>query len=99
MVNLQLHATAEMAAQFHDLFVNRRAYTLQSMRPHPETGRHYYFQPQRGRRLPFLRWGWRHYGDTWLANSRSGCIRSIRKHSGQSGLPSTPTIKTPSNTC
>ena len=25
------------------LFVNRRAYTLQSPRPHPETGRHYYF--------------------------------------------------------
>ena len=45
MVNLQLHATAEMAAQFHDLFVNRRAYTLQSMRPHPETGRHYYLAP------------------------------------------------------
>ena len=42
LVNLQLHATAEMAAQFHDLFVNRRAYTLQSMRPHPETGRHYF---------------------------------------------------------
>ena len=27
------------------LFVNRRAYTLQSTRPHPETGRHYYFRP------------------------------------------------------
>ena len=27
------------------LFVNRRAYTLQSIRPHPETGRHYYFRP------------------------------------------------------
>src|SRR5579884_186249 len=27
------------------LFVNRRAYTLQSARPHPETGRHYYFRP------------------------------------------------------
>ncbi len=26
------------------LFVNRRAYTLQSARPHPETGRHYYFR-------------------------------------------------------
>jgi hypothetical protein len=28
------NATAEMAAQFHKLFVNRRAYTLQSFRPH-----------------------------------------------------------------
>ncbi len=27
------------------LFVNRRAYTLQSMRPHPESGRHYYYRP------------------------------------------------------
>jgi hypothetical protein len=35
-----------MAAQFHHLFVNRRAYTLQSMRPHPDTDRHYYFRPK-----------------------------------------------------
>jgi hypothetical protein len=28
------------------LFVNRRAYTLQSTRPHPETGRHYYYRPK-----------------------------------------------------
>ena len=34
-----------MVRQFHELFVNRRAYTVQSMRPHPETGRHYYFRP------------------------------------------------------
>jgi hypothetical protein len=27
------------------LFVNRRAYTLQSIRPHPETRRHHYFRP------------------------------------------------------
>jgi hypothetical protein len=26
--------------------VNRRAYTLQSMRPHPESGRHYYYRPK-----------------------------------------------------
>jgi hypothetical protein len=29
-----------------DLFVNRRAYTLQSMRPNPESGRHYYYRPK-----------------------------------------------------
>jgi hypothetical protein len=46
IVNLQRHATAEMASQFHQLFVNRRAYTVQSMRPHPGTGRHYYFRPK-----------------------------------------------------
>src|SRR5581483_4359350 len=39
-------ATAEMAVEFHNLFVNRRAYTLQSKRPHPETGRHYYYRPK-----------------------------------------------------
>ena len=31
------------------LFVNRRAYTLQSTRPHPESGRHYYFRPSHKR--------------------------------------------------
>jgi len=40
----KLTATADMVRQFHDLFVNRRAYTLPSMRPHPESGRHYYFR-------------------------------------------------------
>ena len=36
--------------------MNRRAYTLQSIRPHPETGRHYYFRPkaQEGQPPPAL---------------------------------------------
>ena len=38
--------TSEMAAEFRSLFVNRLAYTLQSMKPHPETGRHYYYRPK-----------------------------------------------------
>lgn len=42
----RLHATAAMAETFHSLFVNRRAYTLQSMRPHPDTGRHHYYRPK-----------------------------------------------------
>jgi hypothetical protein len=42
----RLHATASMAESFYHLFVNRRAYTLQSTRPHPETGRHYYYRPK-----------------------------------------------------
>ena len=41
----RLPATREMAQEFSELFVNRRAYTIQSMRPHPESGRHYYFRP------------------------------------------------------
>ncbi len=34
-----------MVKDYSRLFVNRRAYTIQSMRPRPETGRHYYFRP------------------------------------------------------
>ena len=100
MVDLQRHATAEMAAQFHDLFVNRRAYTLQSMRPHPETGRHYYFRPKSAGRAASSRAGPGNIAATpgWRTHA-SACIRSIRRLSGQSGLPSTPTTRTPSSTC
>jgi hypothetical protein len=38
--------TDEMVARYFDLFVNRRAYTVQSPAPHPETGRHYYYRPK-----------------------------------------------------
>jgi hypothetical protein len=27
-------------------FANRRAYTLHTNRPHPESGRHYYYRPK-----------------------------------------------------
>jgi hypothetical protein len=46
-MNLQLEATPRIVNDYINLFVNRRAYTLQSMKPHPETGRHYYFRPKR----------------------------------------------------
>lgn len=39
-------ATQEIVRAYWSLFVNRRAYTLQSIRPHRETGRHYYFRPK-----------------------------------------------------
>jgi TOTE conflict system, Archaeo-Eukaryotic Primase domain len=39
-------ATPELATKYINLFVNRRAFTLQSMRPHPESGRHYYYRPK-----------------------------------------------------
>ena len=42
-----IKATPEVVQAYWQLFVNRRAYTIQSMRPHPETGRHYYFRPSR----------------------------------------------------
>ena len=44
-MDVKMKATAEMVRQFEELFVNRRAYTVQSMKPHPESGRHYYYRP------------------------------------------------------
>src|SRR5579872_2272432 len=41
-----LLATPEMAAEYSRWFVNRLAYTRQSDRPHPESGRHYYYRPR-----------------------------------------------------
>jgi hypothetical protein len=35
-----------LIADYWNLFVNRRAYTLQSSRPHPTSGRHYYYRPK-----------------------------------------------------
>ena len=42
-----IKATRQVVEDYQRLFVNRRAYTMQSMRPHPETGRHYYFRPSK----------------------------------------------------
>ena len=48
-----MSAERQTAADYWHLFVNRRAYTLQSQRPHPESGRHYYYQPkQKGKGVP-----------------------------------------------
>jgi hypothetical protein len=38
-------ASASVVAGYFHLFVNRRAYTLQSSRPHPRSGKHYYYRP------------------------------------------------------
>src|SRR5258708_3053402 len=43
-MNHRLPATLEMAREFSQLFVNRRAYTIQSLRPHPDSCRHYYYR-------------------------------------------------------
>jgi len=42
----RFNATPALAKTYIDLFVNRRAYTLQSFRPNPESGRHYYYRPK-----------------------------------------------------
>jgi len=44
---MTIRAIREVVEDYQRLFVNRRAYTMQSMRPHPETGRHYYFRPSK----------------------------------------------------
>src|SRR5258705_8621804 len=41
-----LLATPEMVAEYARWFVNRPAYTRQSDRPRPESGRHYYYRPR-----------------------------------------------------
>jgi hypothetical protein len=38
--------TAELIDDYFRLFVNRRAYTVQSARPHPRSGKHYYYRPK-----------------------------------------------------
>jgi hypothetical protein len=45
-MSANLTASPQIVADYWRIFVNRRAYTLQSMHPHPETGRHYYFRPK-----------------------------------------------------
>ena len=42
----RLDAPTTLATDYFRLFVNRRAYTLQSNRPHPESSRHYYYRPK-----------------------------------------------------
>src|ERR1019366_5714263 len=46
LMETTITATRQVVEDYQRLFVNRRAYTLQSMRPHPGTGRHYYFRPR-----------------------------------------------------
>ncbi len=43
---IPLKASAELVKDYFRLFVNRRAYTIQSTRPRPESGHHYYFRPK-----------------------------------------------------
>ena len=44
-MSLLLKASPELVKNYFRLFVNRRAYTVQSMKGHPETGRYYYYRP------------------------------------------------------
>jgi hypothetical protein len=46
MLKLRQKAPASVVEDYFRLFVNRRAYTLQSNRPRPETTHHYYYRPK-----------------------------------------------------
>src|ERR1017187_3378069 len=46
MRKLCLNAPASAMEDYFHLLVNRRAYILQSNRPHPESSRHYYYRPK-----------------------------------------------------
>jgi hypothetical protein len=41
----RIAATPTLVKEYFDLFMNRRAYTVQSFRPHPKSGHHYYYRP------------------------------------------------------
>jgi len=45
-VETTVKASPQVVRDYSRLFVNRGAYTLQSLRPSPESGRHYYFRPK-----------------------------------------------------
>lgn len=44
-MSLLLKASPELVRNYVRMFVNRRAYTVQSMKAHHESGRHYYYRP------------------------------------------------------
>jgi hypothetical protein len=44
-VERRMVATHALVKEYVNLFVNRRAYTVQSFRPHPQRERHYYYRP------------------------------------------------------
>ncbi|MGB7590439.1 MAG: hypothetical protein WBO19_04275, partial [Terriglobia bacterium] len=45
MQELRLKAPVSVVADYFRVFVNRRAYVLQSNRPHPESARHCHYRP------------------------------------------------------
>lgn len=46
-MDIKLKADGEIVRAYWELFINRLAYTVQSPRPHSETGRHYYYRPKK----------------------------------------------------
>ena len=81
------------------LLVNRKAYTRQSANPHPETGRHYHYQPKNkdsGQPLELDPATVRKH--LWLAGSPSACTPSTLNRNAVSGSPLMLTTTTRSST-
>jgi hypothetical protein len=94
-----LAAEPQIVNDYWRLFVNRRAYTLQSMRPHPETGRHYYYRAkENGTDAPL--------GLTEVTICQHlegeitvGCTQSTQTINVANGWRSMPTTRSPWRTC
>jgi len=96
---MAFRASPQLVRDYFRLFVNRRAYTVQSARPHLESGRHYYYRPT----------------DRKTGAGLSLTAETLRRHlegeitialyainpatQGASGLRLTPTTRTRSKTC
>jgi len=98
-VESAIKASANVVRDYSDLFVNRRAYTLQSSRPRPESGRHYYFRPKArgtGEELSLSAVTIRRHLEGEIT---IGCTRSIQPRSAPNGLPLTPIMLARWRTC
>jgi hypothetical protein len=42
---MMIQASSDVVSDYAKIFVNRGAYTVQSAKPHPESGRYYYYRP------------------------------------------------------
>ena len=94
-----IRVTRQVIEDYQRLFVNRRAYTMQSLRPHSETGRHYYLRPsKKGTDIPLM------LTDETIRRHLEGRITvglyAINPATQRcNGLPSTQTTGMPWRTC
>ena len=94
----RLPATLELAREFSELFVNRRAYTIQSRRPHPEAGV-IITTVRKPRTAANPRdSASKSFGSIWRANSRSGSTPSTPRRNAANGWRSMPTTRQRSKT-
>ena len=90
-----IKATREVVTNYCQLFVNRGACTVPSIRPHPETGQHYNFRPTKEGtdRPPMLTEGTiRQHLEGKIT---VGLYAINPQPSAVNGLPSMPTTRTP----